>query len=83
MRYTLYLAPYNCKKAACGCKRLFLLGEQFQGFVVDGGQNFCIQALVEGNLIPGFDMAQNLNWHPDGKGILPLMEEAWGGPLPR
>ncbi|MBQ3376035.1 MAG: hypothetical protein IJG49_06460 [Erysipelotrichaceae bacterium] len=39
--------------------------------------------LVEGNLIPGFDMAQNLNWHPDGKGILPLMEEAWGGPLPR
>lgn len=39
--------------------------------------------LIEGNLIPGFDMAQNLNWHPDGKGILPLMEEAWGGPLPR
>ena len=39
--------------------------------------------LVEGNLIPGFDMAQNLNWHPDGRGILPLMEEAWGGPLPR
>ena len=39
--------------------------------------------LVEGNLSPGFDMAQNLNWHPDGKGILPLMEEAWGGPLPR
>ena len=39
--------------------------------------------LVEGNLIPGFDMAQNLNWHPEGEGILPLMEEAWGGPLPR
>ena len=39
--------------------------------------------LVEGNLIPGFDMAQNSLWHPDGKGILPLMEEAWGGPLPR
>ena len=28
----------------------FLLGKQFQRFVVDGGQNFCIQALVEGNL---------------------------------
>ncbi|MBQ9005942.1 MAG: hypothetical protein IJ092_06165 [Atopobiaceae bacterium] len=39
--------------------------------------------LVEGNLIPGYDMPQTAAFHPDGKGILPVFEEALGYPVPR
>lgn len=39
--------------------------------------------LVEGNLIPGYDMPQTAAFHPDGKGILPVFEAALGRPVPR
>lgn len=39
--------------------------------------------LVEGNLIPGYDMPQTEAFHPDGMGILPVFEEALGFPVPR
>ena len=39
--------------------------------------------LVEGNLIPGYDMPQNAVFHPDGKGMLPVFEEALGCKIPR
>ena len=39
--------------------------------------------LVEGNLIPGYDMPQNAAFHPDGVGMLPTFEEALGFPVPR
>lgn len=40
-------------------------------------------ALVEGNLIPGYDMPQNAVFHPDGLGMLPAFERALGFPIPR
>jgi hypothetical protein len=40
-------------------------------------------ALVEGNLIPGYDMPQNAVFHPDGCGMLPAFEKALGFPIPR
>lgn len=39
--------------------------------------------LVEGNNLPGYDMAQNAKFHPDGKGMLPLFEALVGKPIPR
>ena len=39
--------------------------------------------LVEGNLIPGYDMPQNAAFHPDGLGMLPVFERALGFPIPR
>lgn len=39
--------------------------------------------LVEGNLLPGYDMPQNACFHPQGQGLLPVFEAALGGPIPR
>ena len=39
--------------------------------------------LVEGNNLPGYDMAQNARFHPDGKGLLPTFEALLGRPIPR
>lgn len=37
--------------------------------------------LVEGNNMPGYDMAQNAAFHPDGQGFLPLFEKLLGHPI--
>ncbi len=37
--------------------------------------------LVEGNNLPGYDMAQNAKFHPDGIGLLPVFEALVGGPI--
>lgn len=37
--------------------------------------------LVEANNLPGYDMIQNAAFHPDGIGILPMIEELIGGPV--
>lgn len=34
--------------------------------------------IVEGNVLPGYDMAQNARFHPDGKGLLPAFQAALG-----
>lgn len=39
--------------------------------------------LVEGNNLPGYDMAQNARFHPDGVGLLPRFEDLVGAPIPR
>lgn len=39
--------------------------------------------LVEGNNLPGYDMAQNARFHPDGKGLLPVFEALVGREIPR
>ncbi|MCI6728958.1 MAG: sugar-transfer associated ATP-grasp domain-containing protein [Candidatus Faecousia sp.] len=39
--------------------------------------------LVEGNNLPGYDMAQNAKFHPDGRGLLPTFEALLGRPIPR
>lgn len=39
--------------------------------------------LIEGNILPGYDMAQNARFHPDGKGLLPTVEAILGGPVPK
>ena len=39
--------------------------------------------LVEGNLLPGYDMPQNARFHPEGQGLLPVFQEALGGPVPK
>ncbi len=38
---------------------------------------------VEGNNLPGYDMAQNGRFHTDGTGILPIFEEILGSPIPK
>ena len=39
--------------------------------------------LIEGNILPGYDMVQNAKFHPDGKGLLPAVEAILGGPVPK
>lgn len=39
--------------------------------------------LIEGNILPGYDMVQNAKFHPDGKGLLPTVEAILGGPVPK
>jgi len=39
--------------------------------------------LIEGNILPGYDMAQNVKFHPDGKGLLPVVEAILGAPVPK
>ncbi len=39
--------------------------------------------LIEGNILPGYDMAQNAKFHPDGKGLLPTVEKILGKPVPK
>lgn len=39
--------------------------------------------LVEGNVLPGYDMAQNARFHPDGQGLLPAFEKILGRPIPK
>lgn len=39
--------------------------------------------LIEGNILPGYDMAQNSKFHPDGKGLLPTVEKILGYPVPK
>ena len=39
--------------------------------------------LVEGNVLPGYDMAQNARFHPDGQGLLPTFEKILGRPVPK
>ncbi len=39
--------------------------------------------LIEGNILPGYDMAQNSKFHPDGKGLLPTVETILGYPVPK
>ena len=39
--------------------------------------------LIEGNILPGYDMAQNSKFHPDGKGLLPTVEAILGYPVPK
>ena len=39
--------------------------------------------LIEGNILPGYDMAQNAKFHPDGKGLLPVVEAILGAPVPK
>lgn len=39
--------------------------------------------LIEGNILPGYDMAQNAKFHPDGKGLLPTVEAILGYPVPK
>ena len=39
--------------------------------------------LIEGNILPGYDMAQNAKFHPDGKGLLPTVEAILGCPVPK
>ena len=38
--------------------------------------------LIEGNILPGYDMVQNAKFHPDGQGLLPIIEEILGRPVP-
>ena len=40
-------------------------------------------ALIEANIIPGYDMPQNSAWHPGGEGALPMFEEALGRKVPK
>lgn len=39
--------------------------------------------LVEGNVLPGYDMAQNARFHPDGQGLLPTFEKILGRQIPK
>ena len=39
--------------------------------------------LIEGNILPGYDMAQNAKFHPDGIGLLPTVEKILGKPVPK
>ena len=39
--------------------------------------------LIEGNILPGYDMAQNSKFHPDGKGLLPTVEAILGYRVPK
>ena len=39
--------------------------------------------LIEGNILPGYDMVQNSKFHPDGKGLLPIVEKILGHPVPK
>ena len=39
--------------------------------------------LIEGNILPGYDMVQNAKFHPDGKGLLPTVEAILGGHVPK
>ena len=39
--------------------------------------------LIEGNILPGYDMAQNAKFHPDGKGLLPTVEAILGYRVPK
>ena len=39
--------------------------------------------LIEGNILPGYDMVQNSKFNPDGKGLLPTVEAIIGGPVPK
>lgn len=39
--------------------------------------------LIEGNILPGYDMVQNSKFNPDGKGLLPLVESIIGGSVPK
>lgn len=39
--------------------------------------------LIEGNILPGYDMAQNSKFHPDGQGLLPTVEAILGGSVPK
>lgn len=39
--------------------------------------------LIEGNILPGYDMVQNSKFHPDGKGLLPTVEAILGHPVPK
>ena len=39
--------------------------------------------MVEANIMPGNDMAQNIRWREDGLGIKPDFEKALGFPVPR
>ncbi len=39
--------------------------------------------LIEGNILPGYDMVQNSKFNPDGKGLLPTVEAILGGPVPK
>ena len=39
--------------------------------------------LIEGNILPGYDMAQNSKFHPDGIGLLPIVESKLGRTVPK
>ena len=39
--------------------------------------------LIEGNILPGYDMVQNSKFHPDGIGLLPSVEKILGHPVPK
>ena len=39
--------------------------------------------LIEGNILPGYDMAQNSKFHPDEIGLLPVVEQILGCPVPK
>ena len=39
--------------------------------------------LIEGNILPGYDMVQNSKFHPDGIGLLPTVEKILGKPVPK
>ena len=39
--------------------------------------------LIEGNILPGYDMAQNSKFHPDGIGLLPIVESKLGKTVPK
>lgn len=58
-----------CKKAALEEPRMRYIGWDV-AVTPDG------PALVEGNILPGYDMCQNHRFHDDGCGILPAFEEA-------
>ena len=39
--------------------------------------------LIEGNILPGYDMVQNSVFHPDKKGLLPTVEKVLGHSVPK
>lgn len=65
-----------CKKAAMVEPRLGYIG--WDVAITPNGP-----ILVEGNNLPGYDMAQNSAFHPDGIGLLPTFEALVGGPIKR
>lgn len=65
-----------CRRAALVEPRLGYIGWDV-AITPDG------PVLVEGNNLPGYDMAQNSRFHPDGKGLLPVFEALVGKPIPR
>lgn len=80
VRFEGFCVPYYaeavemCKKAALVEPKLGYIG--WDVAITPNGP-----VLVEANNLPGYDMIQNARFHPDGQGILPMLEQLLGGKI--